>query len=244
MLHSLVMSNSWGIIALHGAMSHSGWFETLRDAMEERGVGFRALNRRGCGEDPIHHGYTDLGVWTQDVVDAVAEYKKRFQRVALLGWCWGGRLAIYTQSLFKCADCLVLAAPVLARTELINQRLSAINFDAYDSEQIPVPLDVTYFSNDNEVQQFIENDPFKRSTNSKAFFAASKELRLKVSDLALPDIPLYTILAKNDVIVDNEKVRAIVKGNELDEIDGGHALILECPDRIADMVKRFLERQK
>src|SRR4051794_19732836 len=82
---------SCAVVALHGMMSHAGWFGALASSFVERGVSFFAADRRGSGMATGLSGSADPQAWVEDVATVVARARHQASRVTLLCWCWGAR---------------------------------------------------------------------------------------------------------------------------------------------------------
>jgi pimeloyl-ACP methyl ester carboxylesterase len=227
-----------GIVALHGAMSHAGWFERLGQALSEHGVLFRGINRRGCGPSPIQEGRDDPDMWIEDTTRAIAEMREQTPVVALMGWCWGARLALAAQDAGAGADRMILAAPGLAMSEAVLARFK----ESFDSgvDPLPQPFGPEDFSTSSEVVSFIRNDPWKWRGQSRSFVRSSREILQRALAVRASTWPTLVVLATDDLIVNNDKLRELFPGTDLRTIEGGHGLVLEHPAAIAALFADWL----
>jgi pimeloyl-ACP methyl ester carboxylesterase len=219
-------SSEWTVVALHGVMSHSGWLAPLGEALAERHIGVLALDRRGSGAAPVATGGDDPDAWIADVEAALSLARTGSQKVALLGWCWGARLAVVAASRTE-VDRLVLAAPGLVMAPAVETRARETALHATGPE-LPFPFAEEDFSDSPHVRDFIRQDEWRWRTQSRSFTQASRAI-LERALAAAPalDVPTLAIFAREDRIVDNERTRARLGRSLHRTLSGGHALVLE-----------------
>lgn len=231
-MHSIDVANAaTGIVMSHGVMSNAGWLQRFARALAVRGSASIAVDRRGCGTALSAEGRNDPKAWVADLVAAMDTMSARVQRVVLLGWCWGARTAILAAKA-RPPEHLVLMAPGLALTDRVKQRIAEIRATSEDPTSLPFELDA--FSDEQHVLDWIRSDELAWRTQPRAFLAPSAQVQTDAI-VALPTLtmPITTFLAATDHIVDNAAIRKLVRGPVI-EVSGGHALILETPDAIAD----------
>jgi alpha-beta hydrolase superfamily lysophospholipase len=236
-------SSEWALVALHGVMSHSGWLVTLGEALAARGIGVLALDRRGSGTDPVTDDASDPEAWIADVHAALALARAEARRVALLGWCWGARLALVAAGSAK-VDRVVLAAPGLILPPAVEERARAIAAaasEANDPAELPFPFAEQDFSDSPEVHAFIAGDRWRWRTQPREFARASRALlERSLAAAATLEVPSLTLLAADDRIVDSERTRARLERSHIRVIAGGHALVLERPAEVAAEIAGWL----
>lgn len=229
----------WTVLALHGVMSHSGWLAPLGQALARRGVGMVALDRRGSGAASIANGADDPEEWIADVRAAVSLCRDGSPGVALLGWCWGARLALVAAGSTE-VDRLVLAAPGLVMSPAVEARAQAIARRASGSE-LPFPFADEDFSDSPPVRAFIREDPWRWRFQSRSFTQASRSLlERSLAAAAALAVPTLTVFASEDRIVDNERTRARLTVSRMQMLRGGHALVLESTEPVAAAVADWL----
>jgi alpha-beta hydrolase superfamily lysophospholipase len=230
----------WVVLALHGVMSHAGWFTELGGELAARGVALWGIDRRGSGRARHLSGTVRLEEWIADV-SAVADIARAQSRVALFGWCWGARLALAAHAAHPVADRLILAAPGLAMSQLVRDR--AARAEAEPGDTVPLPFDETAFSLEREIRTFIRADPLRWQSQPREFVSRSRVLLQQALEV-LPTIrsPILALLAEGDEVVDGPAVRQLLHGHEIRALPGGHALILETPSHVAGELATWLQR--
>jgi len=236
------------VIALHGVRSHAGWFHTLAAAMCELGIEFWGIDRRGSGAARDAAGADDPALLIDDTHEAVRAARQQVDHVTLLGWCWGARAALIATAQGCPISELVLAAPALSPSpndELQRRRqrilAQSTSEDALTNPRLPLPIDADLFSEDPEVVRYISEDPLAWRDQPSRFPPRSQELLSR----AIESIPKLTkrclcLLAEHDLLINNEKTKALLGSHQIVVLPGGHAIILETPARIASCIRDWL----
>jgi len=251
------------LVVLHGGMRHSAWQRPLAEAVRARSaLTVFAPDRRGCG---LNAGRGDLESAERSIEDVVEHLRMlggRFDRIHLAGWCQGGQYAAVAaqrmQDEGKLAT-LLLVTPglfwnarfrsVIDMTERVAQAL-VTHFDlAPDREEsfAPIPLQATDFTQTPDGLDFIDADPLKTTDVTLKSVVVMDEVQERSWEAILGvRLPLFAMTASADRIVDNQKVRAYLgpllsaPGNQLVEIDAGHAVQFERPDELAAALLEFM----
>jgi len=220
-----------GVVFVHGVMSHAGWFERLSSALAEQGISSIAVDRRGSGSARGMDGVLDSRAWIDDVRSAQAYLRERGAQVAVVGWCWGARLAVVAATVDP-PDQLILVAPGLAMAPLVRARAAALATTTEDPA--PLPFGPELFSSRPEILRWITDDPLAWHDQPRAFQATSRGLLDQaLSVLPTLTVPLATILADADRIIDNAGVEKLVATHPIIRVPGEHALVLESPGAVA-----------
>jgi len=231
------------VIALHGIMSHAGWFDTLATATCELGIELWAIDRRGSGTSRDVAGADEPGLLVDDIHEAVRSARSQVDHVTLFGWCWGARAAIIATAEGCAVSELVLAAPGLSASDEVRQRRERILAQSVRAEgaRLPLPIDADLFSEQPEVVRFIAADPLCWRDQPSRFPPRSQELLTRAID-AIPKLtkPCLCILADGDRIIHNDKVKVLLAGQQIVILPGGHAMILETPARVARCVRDWV----
>jgi pimeloyl-ACP methyl ester carboxylesterase len=229
----------WSVVALHGVFSHGAWFRELGEALARDRIATLALDRRGCGAS-AKEGEGDARAWIEDVRVALETAGPPERPRVLLGWCWGARVALAALGAGVKADRLVLVGPGLAMSESVRAR--AAEAVQTSSETIALPFDVADFTDDPEICARIEADPVRWRSQPRAFVEASRAVTVEALRV-LPglELPMLTILATKDRLIDNDAVARLAAKGDLCRIPGGHALILERPVEVARAIVQWLE---
>jgi alpha-beta hydrolase superfamily lysophospholipase len=220
--------------------SHGRWFESIGPALAAHDIAAVAPDRRGSGAVPERGPVDDPRAWIDDVRTALDVAAPAGVPRVLIGWCWGARLALAALGAGVQVDRLVLVAPGLVMTEAVKARSAEGMRGTQDP--VPLPFDVAQFSADPEWVARIDADPLRWRTQPRSFVLASRW----VADEALRvlerlEVPLLTILAEQDLLVDNAAVSRLAARGEVRLLPGGHAVLLERPAEVAALVAGWLE---
>lgn len=227
-----------GVVLIHGVMSHAGWLAPLAEALAERGVASVAVDRRGSGRATSLGGTAEPNHWLHDIRVAQAHLRSKGHRVAVLGWSWGARLTLVSASIDP-PDKIFLAAPGLAMAPSIRVRAAALG--AGTEDPVALSFDVDLLSSDPGVMQRIRADELSWRTQPRSFLAASRGL-LDRAICLLPNlaVPITTLLAEADRVVDNARVERLLASHPIVSLPGEHAFVLEAPTLLADRMISLL----
>ncbi len=268
-IHSRVWGEAAGedvLLVLHGGMSHSGWQAPLANALRSlsRDISIVAPDRRGCGLNEKRGDQGSVNLVIEDVVNQVEFLKKSFKRVYLAGWCQGAQYAsIAAVRLGDALAGLVLLTPGFFWNERfrsvisIAERIILNMIDEFeltpgrDQAYVPVPMEPTDFTLSEEWLDFIENDKLKTTMITMKTVNIMDEIQeLSWRAILQVRLPMLAILAENDRIVDNPKVRQFIghmfpgkRQNRLVTLDTSHAIHFEKPLEAAQELLRFIEIQ-
>lgn len=210
---------------LHGIEGHAEWFANTASVLNQAGISVYAPDRRGAGLNFFERGHVENAqVLIEDVeffLSLVAE-RHPGAPLFLIGNCWGAKLAaivasethkwstktaehpakpeltglvlicpaIKTKPDLKFSDKLSIAAALIAGKDALKQ-------------QLPIPLTTLMFTDNHLFLDYIDKDPLRLTSASKAFYFASFLLSLKSARIA-PSIKIPTLILQsdNDAIVD------------------------------------------
>ncbi|MDP1992123.1 MAG: alpha/beta fold hydrolase [Syntrophales bacterium] len=252
------------VVILHGGMGHSSWLAPLAKQLRSMSpdITVVAPDRRGCGLNQ-HRG--DLGSvqsLVEDVVKHVEFLKRSFTRVHLAGWCQGSQYAsIAAERLSVTLSSLILLAPgffwnerfrsVLRSAEkIVLKMIFGFKLKPERSRAcIPLPMEATDFTLVDEWLDFIENDDLKTTMitlNSLSIMDEVQELSWVVTPKI--NLPVLAIMAKNDRMVDNNRVLELIghlftpgeNQNRLISLKSGHAIQFERPKKVAYEIIDFI----
>ena len=241
----------WGVVlAVHGSVSHAGWFEALAEHLNRAGLAVVAYDRPGWGRTPGPRGRMDDYVSAiHQVREAAAEARSRYGRVHLVGLSWGGVLALRAamegEGLF---DSVTLVAPGLADARPIGWRdglrvvFAKLRHSTGFRWRLPyAPED---FSKSPEWRRYVAADPLRVREVCPNFIFGTRRMRGQLRSFCahqgMP--PIQCLLAGDDTITDNRRVRKMANraGISVIEYEGmAHSLIFEAPDRVADDIVRL-----
>jgi len=236
-LHSAPNARA-GLVLSHGVMSHAGWFDTLAERLVARGISVAAVDRAGSGLARDRAGACDAETWVADLAAAAESLALTIPKVSLLGWCWGARAAILAAKRWRPSQ-LVLVAPGLAMAANVRARASALAQTV--GPRLGLPFEIEAFSDDARVLAWIREDPLAWRDQPREFLAPSRAIMDEVLRV-LPklDVPTTVILARGDRLIDNLGIERMIAPRTAEYLAGGHALVLESPDVLAERVARAL----
>lgn len=247
-------------ILLHGIQSHSGWYDFTRGHLVEQGYDVRIPDRRGSGLNEIERGHAQNGErLVEDVVHFLDDARSERDRIAqdaplvLGGLSWGGKLAYaVAKRRPELPDGLVLLYPAVVprirpsweeRLRLWLARRLSINHRV-----VPLPLDdPALFTSVDKWQDFIRQDGLALHEVTSGLLFAGQDLEAacrKDCGHWPPSLPVLLMLAGRDRIIDNEKVRRLLRHQvrtgltEVEYPDAQHTLEFEpCRDQyISDLI--------
>lgn len=236
-------SFSQAIVALHGTVSHSGWFDGMGHALARRGVALFASDRRGSGLARELPGLGDPNLWIQDAVDLVSRARQEAEQVTLFAWSAGARTALAGIGAGKIkADRLILAAPMLAFSEYLEKGVAKLATQRL--VEYPLPFDpIGDMSPNPAIQAFIKNDPLWWRTLPLAFIVPEQGIfNQALAAIETLKTPMLCLLAEGDGLLNNDKIAELLVRFDVRRLPGAHALILEEPDAIADTIVKWLSK--
>jgi pimeloyl-ACP methyl ester carboxylesterase len=197
-----------------------------------------------------------------DVVEQIGFLKKSFRRVHLSGWGHGAQQAALAAVKARDAlSSLTFIAPAFFLSERVRVAfwavekaiMQAITIFQVAPERnlavLPIPLEPADFTGSDSWQDFIENDPLKTSSITLKSLKIMKEIEEMSWAVELPeDLPVLSILATRDLIVDNQQVAGFLenlrRGKLMHPSNGmecGHAIQFEKPKEGALSILEFLQ---
>lgn len=251
------------LMVLHGGMDHSGWQVPLANALRaiSHSISIVAPDRRGCGKNNGHGNIGSVHSVIEDVVKHIEYLKGSFKRVHLAGWCQGSQFAsVAAAQAGNLLSSLILLTPGFFWNERfmsvirivesnISNMLTELKLRPDRSQAyIPVPMEAADFTLEDEWLDFIENDDLKTTMVTMKTVQVMNEIQeLSWTAILQNMLPILTILARNDRIVDNNKVQQFLghmfsdkDRNRMVTLDSGHAIQFEIPEKIADEIMRFI----
>lgn len=254
------------IVLLHGGMSHSGWQAPLAEAIASTSnITFIATDRRGSGLNTESRGHLDS---QQQVIDDVAEFlrslKASYQRVHLAGWCFGGQIASTVAAHVRDQDVistLLLVAPGFFFNERysdvlrlsIESALEVVKEFELSPEPtrafIQVPLQPADFTVRPDWHQFIEDDQLRLTKVTEGTVRVWGEIaeRAEKEFSEVGEVPTLVVFGSQDKLVDNDRVRDFLLGQKspaIEELDTGHAVQFEQPEKLAEIVISFVSQTR
>lgn len=254
------------VVLLHGGISHSGWQAPLAEqVVATSDTTFFALDRRGSGLNTEQRGHLPaVDTEIEDIASFLRSLTGSFTRVHLAGWCFGGQIASIVAARLAgqgVVASLIAVAPGYVFTERYSDvlRMSMQGIFAAvqelgvkpepDRAFVPVPLQITDFTDRPEWRAFIAEDELRLINVSQTTVDVWNDL----ADLSragvlseLGDIPVLAVFGTKDRLVDNERVAELlndqVRGPApvIAYLDAHHAVQFEEPARLAEHITRFV----
>lgn len=213
------------VVALHGMVTHAGWFAPLGALLVERGVALVAPDRRGNGHARGLGGAGDLAQLLDDVARVVRYARGLAEDITLLSWCGSANFAV------PAALGLPIARLVLASPGLVPRDDMAARFRAAEpvAGYLPIHFDpAADFTDDPAVRAMIRADPLYLRRIPVEVRAAWRALNPRArAALASLAIPVRGVLARTDRMIDIPRTVALLDGVPIDWADGGHGFVVE-----------------
>jgi len=252
------------LLVLHGGMSHSGWQAPLAKELRliSGVMSMVAPDRRGCGLNQKRGDFGSVHLVVEDVLQHVEFLKRTFKRVHLAGWCQGCQFAaVAAAKLGDQLSSLILLTPGFFWNERFRSVISVaerIILDMIsgfklkpdrDQAYVPIPMEPTDFTHEENWLDFIKNDPLKTTKITMKTVHIMDEIQeLSWSAILQNHLPTLAILAQHDRIVDNRKFREFTahmfsseSRNRLVTLESAHAVQFEKPRELARQLFDFIQ---
>jgi alpha-beta hydrolase superfamily lysophospholipase len=231
-----------GVVALHGATSHGGWFATLAEAFARRGIATYAPDRRGSGRTRELGLPDSPGVWVDDLQRTLAAIEREVDEVVVAPWCFAAKLAVPALASAKRPTRLVFLAPAF----FFSPDVAAGFAQALArSDEFPVPAPDDAFVAAPHSLQFLATDPLRWRTMTKKFTELSKALMAETREV-LPRLPISStaVFASGDRIADNVEGKPFAErhGIPTHVIEGSHGFFMDDPERAAELLEPLVTR--
>jgi alpha-beta hydrolase superfamily lysophospholipase len=212
---------------LHGIEGHSLWFANTAHRLNSAGISIYAPDRRGAGLNFVERGHVEnASVLIRDVeffLKLVAE-RHPGQPVFLIGNCWGAKAAAIiasdrhnwtTTGQAPTLSGLILICPAiktkpdLTMVDKLSIALALLSGKEALRAQLPIPLMCSMFTDNPVFLSYIDNDPLRLTSATKAFYFASFVLTLR-SQSAASNIKIPTLILQsgNDAIVNVDGIES------------------------------------
>ena len=199
------------ILYLHGVESHMGWFTRMGDKLSEKDFSVYAFDRRGSGLSRLERGHIDnYNMLLGDISDVIKHIRdeRPGSKLYLMGICGGGKFASsFAGSAPGMIDGLILISPAIKTKVTISPAL--LSFFINKRKKIPTPLRDDMFTKNRKFIKFIKEDKLSLKELTASFYREWALMDLKLSrKIFSQDIPILTVLAGDDPIVDNGAMAA------------------------------------
>jgi len=216
---------SRAVVALHGMVTHAGWFAQLGELLAARGVALVAPDRRGNGLARGLAGAGDIDLLIADVAAVVRTARELAGDVTLLSWCGSANFAVLAAQT-AAIDRFVLASPGLVPLEHMAARFRAREpVDGY----LAIHFDpATDFTDDPAVQTMIRADELYLRRVSVAVRDAWRLLNPRArAALATLPVPVHCVLTRIDRMIDIPRTVELLGDIPVSWAEGGHGFVVE-----------------
>jgi alpha-beta hydrolase superfamily lysophospholipase len=232
--HWLVPSPRGVVVLIHGIQSHSLWYGGTCARLAAAGYDTAFLDRRGSGLNRAQRGDApERWTFADDLGEFVDDARRRLpgKPVHLVAISWGAKLA--TAACIRrpgLVESLILMGPALASKVDVpfgDKLRTALALVTNPRRLFDVPLaDARLFTDNPERIAFIERDPLSLRKVTARFLYETRRLdrfvRGRANEMRLP---VLTMLAGRDRIVDNDATRKL-----FDRFASTDKQIVEYPD--------------
>jgi acylglycerol lipase len=245
------------VVCLHGLEDHAGTFALAGARLSAAGYHVYTLDRRGSGINRENRAFASGDAASADQLLAdldrfVASIEPHYERVVLVGFAWGGRLALaYDLAHPGRLDGLVLVAPDLAARSAPGpgDRLRLLGAATLAPTSAMALVDQPEHATADPVwRDYLQKDPLRLRQVTARLLVASDELEARIArEAPSRTTPTLLVLAGQDPLVDNAAaVRLLEQGTAgtlrvSDHPDLGHAIPLEASARLTDDIRVWLE---
>jgi len=200
----------------HGIASHMGWYHALAAALADEGVTTWIADRRGCGRSGGLRGHmSSWRVGVDDVVRvadqaAAAHPGRPLHAIGIsLGAAFTLAASIERPGLFLSQALLTPGLASSIRVPWHRRVRLAGQSSAFPRTTLDVPIALDQFTDDAAWQASIRDDPLRTRSVTARFLIETLLLQRHVRrGGAALRLPILTLLAERDAIIDNDLVVA------------------------------------
>jgi len=230
------------VLCLHGAESHSGWFNLVAGALQASDLDVFAYDRMGWGQSP---GDTGELASLHDIYDELCSLiyilRESYDRIHLLGMSWGGLYALYAgHHLLPIVNSISVISPGLFlrfpfdRGSFKYTLLEIMKNRHWRFNLTYLPED---FCSDPKQAKFVEEDPWRLKSVGPRFVAATLWMQSVIRSplFKRPQGNFYVLLGDQDRMIHIQRTADFCDEKELSfkTLAGGHTLILDNPLEVA-----------
>ena len=218
------------VVALHGMVTHSGWFAPLAELLTAQGLALLAPDRRGNGWAQQLRDPGNIELLLSDVDVAVARARQLCDDVTLLSWCGSANFAVLAAARLPIAR-FALASPGLVPLPAMSARLRVSEPMDEDGAFLPVHFDpASDFTDDETTRCAIRGDALTLRRIPLALRETWRQLNPRARQ-ALATLPLPTrcVLTRVDRMLDVPATLELLAaaGIPVRWAEGGHGFVVE-----------------
>lgn len=216
------------VVALHGMVTHSGWFALLGELLAAQGVAVVAPDRRGNGLARELRQVGNLDLLISDVGEAVRLARELSEDVTLFSWCGSANFAVPAAARVAVRR-FVMASPGLVPLEEMSARFRA---GQPIGGFLPLHFDPAgHFTDDVETARAIRADPLYLRKIPLPLREAWRQLNpLARQTLGRLPVPSRCMLTRVDRMIDIPRTVELVEsqaGIPVSWAAGGHGFVVE-----------------
>jgi len=213
------------VVALHGMVTHAGWFAQLGELLADQGVALVAPDRRGNGEAKNLGDVGNTELLIADVDAVVKTAHETCDDVTLFSWCGSANFAV------PAATRVAVRRFVLASPGLVPLAEKSARFRASEPVDgfLPIHFDpANDFTDDPDVREMIRRDPLYLRRIPLALRGAWKELN-PIARQALRELPVpaHCVLTRIDRMIDIAGTVDLMGDIPVSWTEGGHGFLVE-----------------
>ncbi len=198
------------MVMLNGVMSHSAWFQKFAESLAALSLLVVGADRRGSGLNSQHRGDApSRHILVSDLRRIIEHESPPCGPVYLIGWCWGGVLAINAALEFGgLVQGIILLAPGLFPSEPVRLAIEnrALRGNSPDVPCLASPIPEEMFTKGPDLDGFILKDNFRLRAFTPRFYGIMLRMGVvAVRRLGRLAQPILLILAAQDAAVDNRR---------------------------------------
>ncbi len=226
------------VVALHGMVTHSGWFAQLGELLAARDIALLAPDRRGNGEATGLGGVGEIALLCSDLAEVVRLARTLADEVELLSWCGSANFAL------PAALELPVSRLLLASPGLVPLPEKAAKFRAAEPSRgfLPLHFDpASDFTDDAATRLAIRADPLTLRRIPEELRGAWRTLNpLARRALAQLPMPARCALTRVDRMIDIPATVELIGAMPLHWAEGGHGFLVEPQGArfIADLLEQ------
>ncbi len=244
------------MVLLNGVMSHSGWFQSLAEPLMALNLRVVGADRRGSGLNHRDRGDAPSRQSLLSDLRRIIEHENpNGGRMYLVGWCWGGVLAINAAVEFgDLVDGIILIAPGLFPSEPIRLAMQdqdrVLRSNPANVPCVANPIREDMFTEGPYLDGFILKDNLRLRTFTPRFFRIMLRMGvIAVTRLKRVTQPILLILAARDAVVNNRRtLKAFQQIAHLSvtfgTCDCQHGMQFEAPQELAARIASWLNAQR
>lgn len=213
------------VVALHGMVTHSGWFALLGELLAAQGVAVVAPDRRGNGLAIRLSEVGNVELLLSDVDQVVQLGRELCGDVTLFSWCGSANFAVLAAARAPIQRFVMASPGLVPREEMAARFRSARPVDGH----LPLHFDpAADFTDDEATRRMIRADPLYLRRIRLPLREAWRQLNPQARQ-ALPGLPVPAacVLTRTDRMIDIARTAELCAGLPLTWAEGGHGFVVE-----------------